>query len=325
MDTLFPQPGGAEEWQAWHDDQDNWKKRALFMALNCNEKVGFYELIKRVMNAPSSPALRAGEEGVSEAPPPPPPLRGGALNEAPTISLPLRGGISKTPISQSEIGDCNTGGENGSDKIDDMCTRLQKLKLSKQMPPTSPQELASIINEVDMSNVDCAAKSDTTPKNQKEEKVDEIDSAVLLPIVQRKLTFVNSEATAVAATCLNVAEYRKRACLPATMPALRIAKQFIFAAMQLQGNEHPQFEKLKTADQTHFAPFDKEKDAVALEQCIDALDKQKLTQLLSVHADEPAFLAVAGKANEMDSAELVKAVIRQNKPCNTLINVILGL
>jgi len=32
MDTLFPQPGGAEEWQAWHDDQDNWKKRALFMA-----------------------------------------------------------------------------------------------------------------------------------------------------------------------------------------------------------------------------------------------------------------------------------------------------
>lgn len=335
LDTLFPKPVGGEAWQEWENDGENWKKRALFMALNCNEKAGFYELVKGVMNAPPLPHARfAGVgKGIGEV--------------APQEPHPLR------PEGAERMGgSCNTGGDTGKDQIDDMCTKLQKLKLSNNMPPVLPQELASIINDLDMTNCDMSKQK----QQQKSEKkqVDGGDEAMegeILPLVKQKLRFTAAPVAPVAAYAAGVGaaavgEYRKRACLPATISPLRIAKQLFLSAMQLQGNEHPAFEKLKTADQTHFTPI-VEGDLAAVDHCIDTLvDKEKLTELLQAHAEEPSFFGPAGAKKregggaEINSAQFLKDMIRiyskapppqaagsakYNKPSDALINVILGL
>ena len=335
LDTLFPKPVGGEAWQEWENDGENWKKRALFMALNCNEKAGFYELVKGVMNAPPLPHAREAGAGVG-------------------------------------VGDCNTGGDTGKDQIDDMCTKLQKLKLSNNMPPVSPQELASIINDLDMTNCDMSKQKQEQKQSEKKQvEEDEAMEGEILPLVKQRLRFtaapvapvaaqaatgdVPSAPTAAAYAAAAVGEYRKRACLPATISPLRVAKQLFFSAMQLQGNEHPAFEKLKTADQTHFSPF-VEGDLAAVDHCIDTLvDKEKLTQLLQAHAEEPSFVAAphapasgggVGGGAEINSAQFLKDMIRvyskapppaaagagaaaylkkYNKPSDALINVILGL
>ena len=301
LDTLFPKPVGSEAWQEWQQN-DHWRKRALFMALNCNEKAGFHELVREVLQTPTQ-----------------------------------------------SVGVCNDGGENGSDHIDDMCTKLHKIKLSGKMPEVTPQELASIIGDLDMFKVEdvalpvCDGKGDNkTPVSTTVAK----DDSEILPLTKQKLSFTAataSEATAFDPTLLNA--YRKRANLPATLTPLRIAKQLLFSAMQLKGDEHASFEKLKTSDQTQFVAFNKDEDKAALQHCVDALiDKQKLTSLLNAHAEEPAFVSApivtANKGNDLDSAQFLKSMIdayasppqgatayvkKYHKPCEALINVILGL
>lgn len=351
LDTLFPKPVGGEAWQEWENDGENWKKRALFMALNCNEKAGFYELVKGVMNAPPLPHARFAGVG------------NGIGEVAPQEPHPLR------PEGAERMGgSCNTGGDTGKDQIDDMCTKLQKLKLSNNMPPVSPQELASIINDLDMTNCDMSKQKQQQQKQSEKKHVEE-DEAMereILPLVKQRLRFTAAPVAPVAALAATgdvpsaptpaayaagvgagaVGEYRKRACLPATISPLRIAKQLFFSAMQLQGNEHPAFEKLKTADQTHFSPV-VEGDLAAVDHCIDTLvDKEKLTQLLQAHAEEPSFFGPAGAEKrggsgaEINSAQFLKDMIKvyskapppaaagsakYNKPSDALINVILGL
>ena len=51
VDSLFPKAVGQEAWESWHNDDDTWKQRAYFMALNCNEHADFYQIVSKVLSS----------------------------------------------------------------------------------------------------------------------------------------------------------------------------------------------------------------------------------------------------------------------------------
>jgi hypothetical protein len=48
INSVFPKVLGQEAWYEWAHDQDTWKQRAYFLAMNCNERTGFYNLVAAI-------------------------------------------------------------------------------------------------------------------------------------------------------------------------------------------------------------------------------------------------------------------------------------
>ena len=326
IDSLFPKPVGQEEWYDWHYDQDTWKQRAYFMAMNCGDAAGFYDLVKAIAEAEPLAGLAgrgaAGEGGGGEPQPVGLAARSaggeGSGREAP---FPGRGAAGE-----------GRGGEDLRNYIADLHTRITRLRVDKKMPPCTAQELGSIINELVMPEQQAPVPKVAATAAKTEVPLPEArGGGVLEELPEKKLHFVPvgssaqlapPQAAQAAAQATQVQEFRKRSQLNVTFPPARVAKQLIFSAMKFVGTEYPHFEKLRGKDQEKFAAFDANQDAETLKACIAGLNAEKLAACLNEKAKDPSLKCVP--VTTSDPKEFIgyvvemyafdeSALVRQNK------------
>lgn len=273
IDTLFPRPVGQEEWMDWHHDEDTWKQRAYFVAMNCANKAEFFGLVKKVAETPA---------------------RGAGGSFGPNV----------------DANSARGAGGIGGDEISDLHTRIQRIRADKHLPTCTAQELGSIINELVMPNDVDYSKIAAAPQKTASIEATATEEFVggNLILTEKKICLVGSESPPpLAAAIQALQDYRKRALLNVTFPPARVAKQLIFAAMKFEGTELPHFEKLRGKDQEKFAAFDPAKDTDTLKACLANLSGEKIAAALNRQANEEAVKCVPVQTN--DAREFLGAVV----------------